>query len=161
MNKLLLIIFLMIAMISTTIAQDVDSFIELLRSDVKTGKKEIITEVMEFTETEATAFWPEYRNYELDLDKLGDARLVMIKDYADNIDTMTDDKAKKIIGKAFDFREDRLKLQNKYFKKFSKIITPIKAAKWVQVENQITLLMDLQISSELPLVEKPEASEQD
>ncbi len=161
MNKLLLIIFLMIAMISTTIAQDVDSFIELLRSDVKTGKKEIITEVMEFTEAEATAFWPEYRNYELDLDKLGDARMVMIKDYADNIDTMTDDKAKKIIGKAFDFREDRLKLQNKYFKKFAKIITPIKAAQWVQVENQITLLIDLQISSELPLIEKPEASEQD
>ena len=92
MNRLLLIVFLMIT--TTTFAQDVDSFVELLRSDVKTEKKAIITEVMDFTEQEAAAFWPEYRNYEFDLDKLGDARLILIKDYADNLETMTDDKAK-------------------------------------------------------------------
>jgi hypothetical protein len=158
MNKLLLIVFLMIT--SVTFAQDVDSFIELLRSDLKTEKKAIITEGMDFTEQEASAFWPEYRNYEFDLEKLGDARVVLIKDYAENFEKMTDDKAAELIDKAFDFREERLKLEKKYFKKFSKILTPVKAAKWVQLENQIMLMIDLQISAELPLVEKPEVSEQ-
>jgi hypothetical protein len=145
---------------TTSFAQDVNSFIELLRSDLTTEKKAIITEVMDFSEEEAAVFWPEYRNYELDLAKLGDQRVVLIKDYADNLNTMTDDKAQKLINKAFDFREDRLKLQKEYFNKFSKMLLPAKAAKWVQLENQMMLLIDLQIASELPLVEKPEVSEQ-
>jgi len=140
---------------SATFAQDVDSFVELLRSDVNTQKKAIITEVMEFTEEESAAFWPVYRNYESGLDKLGDARVALIKDYAENYETMVDEKATELMEKAFKYREDRLKLQKKYFKEFSKILSPTKAAKWAQLENQITLLIDLQIASELPLAEKP------
>ncbi|MCK6621389.1 MAG: hypothetical protein L6Q94_12940 [Calditrichia bacterium] len=153
MRKYLLTLFVFAA--TAIFGQEVDSFIELLRSDVSTQKKAIITEVMEFTETEAAAFWPVYRNYELDQDKLGDARVAMIKDYAENYETMIDAKAKELMDKAFKFREDRLKLQKKYFKEFSKILSPVKAAKWAMLENQITLLIDLQIASELPLAEKP------
>ena len=158
MKKLLLTVFLLLT--TATFAQDLDSFIELLRSDVKTEKKAIITEVMQFNDTEAAAFWPAYRNYEFELDKVGDARVALIKDYAENYETMTDAKAKELMDKSFKFREDRLKLQKKYFQEFSKILSPVKAAKWAQLENQINLLIDLQISSELPLVEKPESSEE-
>jgi hypothetical protein len=153
MRKYLLTLFVFAA--TTIFAQDVDSFIELLRSDVKTQKKAIITEVMEFSEQESAAFWPVYRNYQLELDKIGDARVALIKDYAANYETMVDAKASELMEKAFKFREERLKLQKKYFKEFSKILSPTKAAKWAQLENQITLLIDLQIASELPLVEKP------
>jgi hypothetical protein len=153
MKKLLLTVFLFLT--TATFAQDVDSFIALLRSDVNTEKKAIITEVMEFTEAEAAAFWPVYRDYEFELDKLGDARVALIKDYAANYETMVDARAKELMDKSFKFREDRLKLQKKYFQEFSKILSPTKAAKWAQLENQITLLIDLQIASELPLAEKP------
>lgn len=157
MKNLLLTVFLMLT--TATFAQDVDSFVELLRSDVKTLKKEIITEVMEFSEAEASAFWPVYRNYEFELEKIGDARVALIKDYAENYEKMTDAKAGELVERAFNFREKRLKLQKKYFKEFSKILSPVEAAKWAQLENQITLLIDLQIASELPLAEKPESNE--
>ncbi|MCK6620241.1 MAG: hypothetical protein HUU32_19650 [Calditrichaceae bacterium] len=153
MKKYLLTLFVFAA--TTIFAQEVDSFIELLRSDVKTQKKGIITEVMEFSEAEAAAFWPVYRNYEVEQDKLADARIALIKDYAANYKTMVDAKATELMDKAFKFREERLKLQKKYFKEFSKILSPTKAAKWAQLEDQITLLIDLQIASELPLAEKP------
>ena len=39
-----------------------------------------------------------------------------------------------------------------YYKKFSKALSPKMAAKFFQVENQLWMLMDFQISSELPLV---------
>jgi len=155
MKKLLLTVLLLLT--SATFAQDVDSFVELLRSDVNTQKKAIITEVMQFSEAEAAAFWPVYRNYEFELDKVGDARVALIKGYAENYETMTDAKAAELIDKAFKFQEERLKLRKKYFQEVSKILSPVKAAKWAQVENQITLLLDLQIASELPLVEMPAA----
>ena len=46
----------------------------------------------------------------------------------------------------------RVKLMRNYYKKFSKALSPKMAAKFLQVENQIWMLMDVQIASELPLV---------
>lgn len=158
MKKYLLAVFVFVA--TAIFAQDVDSFIELLRSDLRTETKAIITEVMQFNEAEAAAFWPIYRNYQFDLDKIGDARVALIKDYADNYQTMTDTKAAELMERAFKFREERLKLGRKYFREVSKALSPTRAAKWAQLENQIQLLIDLQINAELPLVEKPESSEQ-
>lgn len=152
MKKLFLIL---LAFATTSVhGQDMDSFIELLRSDVKTGRKAIITEAMEFTGDEASAFWQVYRDYEFELDKQNDARLALLKDYAANFDAMTDAKAKELIEKSLHQQEDRVKLRKDYFKKFSKVLPATKAARFMQVDNQIQLLLDLKIASNLPLVEK-------
>src|SRR5512134_4172880 len=50
------------------------AYAELLRSDVRTQKVSIITEVMGFTEAESAKFWPIYREYDAEMAKLGDAR---------------------------------------------------------------------------------------
>ncbi len=158
MKRLLLSILFVFSAVSAH-AQDVDSFIEMLRSDVKTNKKAIITAAMDFTDAQAATFWPIYRNYEFDLDKLGDARVALIKDYAENYENMTDVKAKELTEKSFKFQEDRLKLRKKYFNEISKALSPALAAKFTQVENQMQLLVDMQIASELPLLEKPETAQ--
>ena len=70
MKKLFLIAFMI--SITNVFAQDVDSYIELLKSDVKTNRKAIITEVMAFTEKESEAFWPIYNEFEYEASKLAD-----------------------------------------------------------------------------------------
>src|SRR5262249_30442010 len=47
------------------------AYAELLRSDVRAQKVAIITQVMDFTEAEDAAFWPIYREYDLEMSKLG------------------------------------------------------------------------------------------
>jgi hypothetical protein len=133
-----------------------DDFIELLRQDLKTQKVAIITEAMEFNEAESNTFWPVYRNYDFELSKLGDDRLSIIKDYADNYENMTNEKAKELMDRSIKNQESVLKLRKKYFKEFQKILPVIKAARFMQVENQIGLLINLQIASELPLVSAPD-----
>ena len=59
-----------------------DSDIQLLRSDVQAGKNEIITATMQLTDAESTAFWPVYRDYARDQQKIGDERVTLVKDYA-------------------------------------------------------------------------------
>jgi hypothetical protein len=153
--KKVVVILLMLMAGTAVYAQEVDSFIELLRSDVKTEKKAIITEAMQFSDQEAAAFWPVYRNFEFELDKLGDAKLALIKAYAENYDTMTDAKAKELVDKTFKFQEQRLSVKKKYFNEFSKVLSPTTAAKFMQLDNQMQLLIDLQIATELPLAKKP------
>jgi len=149
MKKLLLIIVFVLV---STVGYAQEAYIELLRSDVKTQKVAIITEVMQFTNEEGNAFWPVYREYEVELAKIGDTRIALIKDYAQNYETMTDEKAKELIQRALKLEERRTKLKKKYFRKFDKVLSSKTVAKFFQLENQINLLIDVQIASELPLI---------
>src|SRR5512145_2274022 len=114
-----------------------DDVLELLRSDLKTQKTALLTAAMAFTEQEGAIFWPIYREYELELAKIGDARIANIKDYATNYATMTDVKAKELTDNAFKLEEERLKLQKTYYKKVEKALSATSAARFMQVERQI------------------------
>jgi hypothetical protein len=107
---------------------------------------------MQFTNEEANAFWPVYREYEFEFAKIGDARIALIKDYARTYETMTDEKAKELIQEALKLEGRRTKLKRKYFRKFDRVLPSKTVAKFFQLENQINLLIDLQIASELPLI---------
>jgi hypothetical protein len=131
-----------------------DSYVELLRSDIRTQKQALLTEAMQFSDEQAAAFWPIYREYDLELSKIGDQRLALIKDFAANFETMTDEKAKDIANRSFKLEEDRVKLRKKYYGRVEKALDPIFAAKFVQIERAIDSLIDLQLSAELPLMER-------
>ena len=130
-----------------------DKYIQLLRSDLKAERVAIITEVMELTDQEGEIFWPIYKEYEFEFDKLGDERIALIKDYAAHFESLTDEKAKELMDRAFKLDENKLKLDKKYFKKMDKELPTKTAAKFMQLENQINLLIRLQIASTLPLME--------
>lgn len=153
MKKLLVLTVLLAATFSY--AQDIDSFIELLRMDVKTQKAAIITDAMELTDEESEKFWKVYREFDAEMAKINDERVALIKDYANSFDKMVDETAKKLANKSFKINEDKTKLRKKYFNKFEKEIGAVKAARFFQVERQIDILIDTQISSELPLIQKP------
>ncbi len=153
MKKLILFAFLF--SVTNVFAQDADSYIEVLKSEIKTDKKAIITETMGFTEQESQAFWPIYNEFEHELSKLSDKRISNIKDFAANYDSLSDKKADELLMNSFSYLEDRLSLNKKYYKKFAEALTPTVAAKYMQLENQIQLILDLSIAANLPLAKKP------
>ncbi len=130
----------------------IDSYVELLRSDIRLQKQAVLTEVMQFSDEQAAVFWPIYREYDLERSKIGDQRLALIKEFAANYETMTDEKAMDIAARSFQLEEDRVKLRKKYFGTVQKALDPIIAAKFVQVERAIDALIDVQLASELPLM---------
>jgi hypothetical protein len=153
MKKLMLIVALFT--ITNIYAQSVDDFIALLKSDVQSDKIAIITEVMTFTDQQAEVFWPIYNDFSYELLKLSDVRVANIKDFAANYDSLTDEKANQLIKNAFDFQGDRLDLNEKYYDKFADALTPTVAAKYMQLEYEIQLIIDLSVNSNLPLAKKP------
>lgn len=128
------------------------AYAELLRSDVRAQKVAIITEVMHFTEAEDSAFWPIYREYDLEMAKLGDERVALIAEYASNYSNLTDAVAEKLASKALDLEARRQALKSKYFDRFKTALSPRTALRFLQVEHQLLLLIDLQISAALPIV---------
>src|SRR3954465_15816290 len=69
------------------------AYVELLRSDIRSQRVAIITELMDFTEADDAKFWPVYREYETELTKINDDRLTLIKEYAANYQTLSDEAA--------------------------------------------------------------------
>lgn len=126
--------------------------IELLRSDVRAEKAEIIAENIKFTAEEALVFWPLHAEYNVALNKLMDERLYLINEYLGIYETMTDKQAQAIAKKAFDWEARKTKLKRKWFKKFSRAVSPRKAAQFFQLEGRLNSAIDLQISASLPLI---------
>jgi len=129
------------------------AYVELLRSDLRTQKVAIITEVMAFTEEEDAKFWPLYRQYETELAKINDDRIKGIKEYADNFDKITDELADRLVRAALSLEERRNALKLQTYERLKSALSPKTAARFLQVENQILLLLDLQIASSLPIVQ--------
>ena len=152
MKKLLLVIIVLLSVNTVSYGGGLDVYIELLKSDMRTEKVAVITEALQLTSEESSAFWPIHREYELELSKIVDDRIELIKDYAQHYDNLTNEKAKELAKTVFELEKRRTKLKKKYFKKFEKAVSAVVAAKFIQIENQINLLVDLQIASELPLI---------
>jgi len=153
MKKLMLIVALFT--VTNIYAQNVDDVIQLLKSDVQSDRIAIITEVMNFTEEQSGIFWPIYNDFSSELLKLSDVRIANIKDFAANYDSLTDKKADQLINTSFKFQKERLSLNEKYYSKFAKALTPTVAAKYMQLEHELQLIIDLSINSNLPLAKKP------
>lgn len=152
MRKIFIALFFL--SMSSMLAQDLNNYMNLLKSDLSSQKVDIITFNMMFTEKESKTFWPIYKEYEQEMGKLGDARFKIIKDYADNYLSMTDEKAEQIMEQSFAYREARMKLKKELWKTLKDELSATKAAKFIQLENQIQQLIDVKISAELPLIEK-------
>ena|SRR5688572_29717427 len=126
-------------------------YAELLRSDVRAQKVAILTEVMGFTESEDSAFWPIYREYDLAMAKLGDERVALIGEYATSYAQLTDATADRLAARALDLEARRQALKAKCYEQVKTALSPRTAMRFLQVEHQLLLLIDLQIAAVLPI----------
>jgi hypothetical protein len=130
---------------------NLSAYAELLRSDIRAEKVAIITEMMEFSESESAAFWPIYREYDAEMSKLGDERVALVADYARNYDHLTDEVADRLARSALDLESRRQALKAKYYERVRAALKPRTALRFLQVEHQLLLLLDLQMSAALPV----------
>jgi len=129
-----------------------DTDIQILRSNVQSDKNQIIAHTMQFTDAESGAFWPIYRSYAHDQQTLGDKRVQLIKDYAKNFDSMNDEKANDMVQRLIKIDDQTLSLRESYWPKFMKALGAKRAAKFYQVDNRLSMMVNIQLASEIPLI---------
>jgi hypothetical protein len=129
-----------------------DSEIQLARSNVQADKNDIIAHTMQFTDAESKAFWPVYADYARDQQAIGNDRVQLIKDYAQNYDSIDDAKAKDMVQRMIAIDNKTGQLRESYWSKFEKAIGAKRAAKFYQVDNRLSMLVNLQLASEIPLI---------
>jgi hypothetical protein len=138
---------------SDTQEQNIDTYVNLLREDVEKQKVAITSQLMQLSPEQAATFWPIYNEYAKELSGLGDLRLRAIKEYAANYSSLSDEKATELVKMRFEYEEKLLALKKKYFEQLSKALTLKLAARFFQIENQLLDVIDLQVASNLPVIQ--------
>ena len=131
--------------------QNIQAYIKLMRADVRQQKAEMMGAVMALSAADAAKFWPIYNDYDAQLNKLNDQRVANISEYARNYDQMTDEKADELMKNAMTYRTQRTELLERTYERMKQTLGAITAARFVQVEDQLLEIIDLQIAARLPV----------
>ena len=130
-----------------------DQEIQMLRQDIQGQRKQITASNMPLTPDEATKFWPLYDQYRKEASKNGDERWALIQDYAKNYQTMTDAQAQDYIKREAANEQKVIALRMKYVPIFEKVISAKKTALFCQIDHRIDLMIQLQLASQIPMVD--------
>jgi hypothetical protein len=135
-------------------AQGVDPWtaIQQLQVDLKADRQAVVGANLPLTEGEARAFWPVYKEYRGEVEKIGQRMASLIVAYATNIETMTDTKADAFFTDSLGIDRDRLGVREKYVPKIRAVLPAQKAARFFQIENKLDAIVNVTLASEIPLV---------
>ena len=131
---------------------EVEKDLSLLRRDIRADKKKLIAMNVTLTETEATKFWPVYDQYVAEMTKHNDDFYSLIKDYAAKQKTISDAEASTMIKRWAEVQIEQAKTRQKYIPLMEKAISPRKAALFFQIDRRLYALLDMQVSSQVPLI---------
>ena len=129
-----------------------DANIQLMRQDVRSERKKIVAANLPLTEAEAAKFWPVYDRYIAETTKVNDVRLGLLKEYAQNFDAATEEQADSLIKRWLALDQDNAQLRLKYVPEFEKVISHKKTAMFFQIDRRVSMLIDLQLASQVPLI---------
>lgn len=104
---------------------------------------------------EDMGFWSVYNAYRAKMRKVIDTRAEIITDYADayQVDNLTDKDASKLLDRYLTNLAKQVKVKKDFVRKFKKVLSAKKVARFYQLDHRIDLIVNLQIAGEIPLVE--------
>jgi hypothetical protein len=128
---------------------------QILQEKVKADKKLLVAANMELTESEAKGFWPVYEDYQKDLTAINQRIVKLIESYAADYraNTLTDEKAKKLIDELVAIEQAEAGLKAASVPKLSKVLPQKKVARYLQIENKIRAVVKYELAAQVPLVQ--------
>jgi len=129
-----------------------DDTVQLMRQDIRSQRKKIVAANLPLTETEAVKFWPVYDRFVVDHSKIYDTRYALIKQYAQNYNSLTDEQASSLMKGWITTEQDMAQLRLKWMPEFEKVISPKKTAMFYQIDRRLGYMLELQLASQIPLV---------
>jgi hypothetical protein len=131
-----------------------DQDIKLLRQDLRSQKKQLVAANLTLSDAEATKFWPVYDQYSAEMTKIGDQKVALIKEYAQNFGSLSDAQAQSLLNRSLALDEAIAQLRIKYVPIINKVLPGTKTATFFQIDRRISTLIDLQLASGIPLVQQ-------
>jgi hypothetical protein len=133
--------------------QSVKTDEQIILKQVMTDKRAVYAQNLQLTDAESRAFWPVYDEYESKAKKLNDEFLALVDDYAAKYGAMTDADATAMLKTKMRIEKDREALKQAYTKKVAKVLPPVKALRYAQIETRLDKMLRREVYGLIPLAQ--------
>jgi len=133
-----------------------DADIALLRQDIRAMKTQVIGQNMSLSDPEAEKFWPIYKHYADDLHDVNNSKYALLKQYAETWATMSDQDALIYVRHWMEVDAEAQALRLKYVPVVTQALPGKKAATFFQLDRRLSMMVDLQLFSQIPLAHPKE-----
>ena len=116
------------------------------------GRK-IIQEEIQFSEKEASSFWPMYDSYQHEIHKCLSNIISVLERINENREFMTETLSKRLIKDMLDIELEKVAIKKSYVNHFGQVLPPNKLLKLIMVETAIEMGLNLRFMIEAPLME--------
>jgi hypothetical protein len=128
--------------------------IELMRKDIRSMRKQLVAANLKLTDTEATKFWPVYDQYIAELVTINNTKYELLKEYFNSYGQLTDEQADGMTKQLLALDVSVAQLRQKYQPIFRAAVPAKVAATFFQLDRRIAMMIDLQLGSQIPLVQE-------
>ncbi len=126
--------------------------VEIVRADIKADRNAFMAEEMKLTGQESEAFWPIYREYRAEMDKVTDRIVKLIFEYSDLYPDVPEERADQMLKDYTKVESEVLSIKRKYLKKLGKVLPPSKVFRFAQLDNRYDLGMRLSLAAWIPVM---------
>jgi len=138
---------------NAALAQSEEDIMQMSMADLETDRQAIVTAGMGLSDADAEKFWPVYKSYRAEVEGFKQRTLNLIKAYAENYGSLTNEQAAALIKDYMELDADRSKARNKYVKKMQKELNPVLAMRFLQIENKLDAIVSFGLAAQIPLAE--------
>lgn len=110
---------------------------------------------LDLTDQESQAFWPLYKEYRAKIRKVRGRKLTLIEAYAEQYRAgiVDGEFAEMAVKDWLKIQLETVKIRQRYWKKFRRILPATKAARFYQLENKMDAEIDFVLAGGVPLIE--------
>jgi hypothetical protein len=127
--------------------------IQMVRALTEAQRQATMAANVIMTDAEGAKFWPIYREYRNEVAKLNDKTVALMQQFAQNFDALTDANAKSLTNDWLSIEKQRVALKAKYVGKYGKVLSAVKTARVLQIENKLDALVQMGLAKSIPLVQ--------
>ncbi len=153
MKKMIMIIAGLFAAMFTY-AQTNTEEIDLVQSIYGIEKKEIVKEFVQPVAENRVQFWEVYDAYEVERKILGKERIILLEDFANKFETLTNEEADEWMKKVINLAKRQEKLVDTYYAKVKKATSPIVAMRFYMLESYLLSAIRYEILDAIPFPEE-------
>jgi Spy/CpxP family protein refolding chaperone len=123
-----------------------------LRDEARSDKHALVASTLQLTDAEAKRFWPIYGAYQQSLDTTNRRRNVALEGLMFGDRKMTNLAAKRLVTELMAIDDAEAKARRTLRNRLMRALPPVKAARYLQLEDKIQAIRDYDIASTVPLV---------
>jgi len=133
-------------------AQSTEDDIQIIQGAWGRQKRELVSMAMSLSAKDSVKFWPVYDKYEVTRKKLGRERLLILNDYVESYEKLTNTKADEVANRLFKNDAANAQLLQQYYNSMKTALNALQAAKFLHVESFLQSYIKIHLQANLPYI---------